>query len=417
MNLTLRMKLFIGFFSLLILNAAGQIYMSVKEGSTFFSGGNIIFLAVELIVAVSFVFLLEHSILNSIHALQKTMRQAGEGDLTVHSQMQVHDEFGQLADSFNGMIDSQDKIVRQVAEASQQLGAASEEMSASSQEVTASFEEISTSMQSLAIETEKGNTAVLEASQALVQLSSLIQMAKVKASTTESDSAETQKAAQQGLHNVQDTMEMMHKIKNQTQITSDMIADLNSYSQQIRQIIDTITSISNQTNLLALNAAIEAARAGEHGRGFSVVAEEVRKLAEQSNQGTQEITHLIENVSLKTTQVVEAMAENSMQVEDGVQAVTKTGTALDTILAAVKHTANEINAINGIAAEEVANSDQIVKLIDQLASIIEAVERHAEQISASTQQQSAAMQNVTSCAEETAAMSATLQNGISHFKV
>lgn len=423
MKLTLRMKLLTGFLSLLLLTLIGQMYMlaNAKQGSqSMFGqliGENIVLLIIEIAVAISIVFLLERSILTSINALRQTMKMAGEGDLTVHSQMQTHDEFGALADSFNSMIDSQDRIVRQVSTASDQLSAAAEEMSASSQEVTASFEEIAASMQSLTGETEKGNQAVLEASQALVQLSSLIQMAKLKATTTEKDSVDTQGAAERGLNNVQETIQTMTKIKSQTQVTSDMIADLNSYSQQISQIIDTITSISKQTNLLALNAAIEAARAGEHGRGFSVVAEEVRKLAEQSNQGTQEITHLIENVSQKTAQVVTAMAENSTQVEEGVTAVTKTGSALDTILQAVKHTANEINEITNIAAEEVANSDQIVKLIDKLASIIEAVEHHTEQISAATQQQTAAMQNVSSCAEEAAAMSSTLKNSVHHFKL
>lgn len=423
MKLTLRMKLLTGFFSLLVLTLVGQIYMlaNAKQGtfsliSQLFSE-NIVLFIIEIAVALGLVFFLEQSIMNSINALRQTMQKAGEGDLTVHSQMQTHDEFGALADSFNHMIDSQDRIVRQVSTASDQLSAASEEMSASAQEVTASFEEIATNMQALAGETEKGNHTVLEASQALVQLSSLIQMAKLKATTTEKDSVKTQGAAEQGLNNVQETIQTMTKIKSQTQITSDMITDLNNYSQQISRIIDTITSISNQTNLLALNAAIEAARAGEHGKGFSVVAEEVRKLAEQSNQGTQEITHLIENVSQKTAQVVAAMAENSTQVEEGVIVVTKTGSALDTILLAVKHTAAEINAITNIAAEEVANSDQIVKLIDKLASIVEAVEHHAEQISAATQQQTAAMQNVSSCAEETAAMSSTLKDSISHFKL
>jgi len=423
MKLTLRMKLLTGFFSLLVLTLVGQMYMLANAKQGYQSvlsqliGENIVLFIVEIVAAFFIVFLLERSILTSINALRQTMKMAGEGDLTVHSQMQTHDEFGALADSFNSMIDGQDRIVRQVSTASDQLAAASEEMSASSQEVTASFEEISASMQSLTGETEKGNQAVLEASQALVQLSSLIQMAKLKATTTSKDSVSTKGAAEQGLSNVQETIQTMTKIKSQTQVTSDMIADLNNYSQQIRQIIDTITSISKQTNLLALNAAIEAARAGEHGKGFSVVAEEVRKLAEQSNQGTQEITQLIENVSQKTAEVVTAMAENSTQVEAGVNAVTKTGSALDTILQAVKHTANEINEITNIAAEEVANSDQIVKLIDKLASIVEAVEHHTEQISAATQQQTAAMQNVSSCAEETAAMSSTLKNSVSHFKL
>jgi methyl-accepting chemotaxis protein len=401
----------------------GQIYMLKAAGKGAMSslsqliGENIILLIAEIAAAVFISFLLDRSVASSINALRKIMESAGAGDLTVHSKIQTHDEFGDLAKSFNTMIDSQDGLVRNVSSASEQLAASAEEMSASTQEVTASFESISTNMQGLASETEKGNNAVLEASQALVQLSSLIQMAKLKSTATSKDSADTKAAAESGLTNVHKTIATMTNIKQQTQVTSDMINELNNYSQQIRQIIDTITSIANQTILLALNAAIEAARAGEHGKGFSVVAEEVRKLAEQSNQGAQEITHLIENVSQKTAQVVDAMAENSSQVEAGVTAVNDTGATLDTIVQAVEHTAGEVNAITNIAAEEVANSDQIVKLIDSLASIIEAVEHHAEEIAAATQQQTAAMQNITACSEETAAMSTNLNDSIKHFKL
>lgn len=423
MQLTLRMKLLTGFFSLIALTMLAQLYMAFATGKgsmasfTELISQNIVLLIIEIAAAFFISFLLDRSVTKSINSIRNIMESAGKGDLTVHSQIKTHDEFGDLAASFNKMIDSQDRIVRQVSTASDQLAAAAEEMSASSEEVTASFEEIASNMTSLVAETDKGNNAVLEASQALVQLSSLIQMAKLKSSSTAKDSIETKAAAQAGLVNVQETIQTMTKIKNQTEITSNMITDLNNYSQQIRQIIDTITSIADQTNLLALNAAIEAARAGEHGRGFSVVAEEVRKLAEQSNHGAQEITNLIGNVSEKTAQVVAAMAENSTQVEAGVAAVNEAGSTLDTILQAVERTVTEISAITGIAAEEVANSDQIVKLIDRLASIIEAVEHHAAEIASATEQQSAAMQTVSACAEETAAMSGSLRDNISHFKL
>ncbi|HEY3425121.1 MAG TPA: methyl-accepting chemotaxis protein, partial [Negativicutes bacterium] len=195
------------------------------------------------------------------------------------------------------------------------------------------------------------------------------------------------------------------------------IGELSDYSQQISLISDTITNIAKQTNLLALNAAIEAARAGEHGRGFAVVAEEVRKLAEQSDHGAHEITSLVSMVSGKTNLAVTAMAQNVSEVEQGVATVNEAGVALDLILQAVRQTVTETREIGKVASEEVANSEQIIKLIDHLATVIETVAAHGEEVAASSEEQAAAMQTVAASAEETSAMANQLKDSVAKFIV
>lgn len=377
----------------------------------------IIITVLAIIAALVIAYFLANSIVKPVMELRGMMGKAGEGDLSVQSGVTVNDEIGDLAQSFNTMITHQNHIVRQVRTAAEQLAAASEEMAASSEEVTSASSEISRSMQSVAGDAERGSSAMMEASQSLVHLSSLIQIAKTKAHSAQDISQDTKAAAEEGLRKVQEAISKMHHIKDQTQATSQIVAELNEYSQQIGHIIDTITAIAAQTDLLALNAAIEAARAGEHGRGFAVVAEEVRKLAEQSHQGAQEITGLVRKVAEKTGQAVSAMDKNVSEVENGVATVNDAGHTLDRILEAVARTGTEITAISEVTTEEVASSDQIVQLIDNLSTIIEAVATSSEEVFASAEQQSAAMETVAANAEETSAMANQLTNTVSRFIV
>jgi len=377
----------------------------------------IIVVLLGIIIALGIAFVVANSIVRPVNRLRELMAAAGEGDLTVVSEIDAKDEIGDLSKSFDVMIKHQNTIVKEVRDASQQLAAASEEMAASCQETTATSEEITGSMQTVAAEAENGNTWMIEGAKVLVQLSSLIKIAENKAGVAAHNSNETYATAEEGRLKVTETVNKMQNIKDQTEKTSDIIADLNNYSKQIGQIVDTITAIAAQTDLLALNAAIESARAGEHGRGFAVVAEEVRKLAEQSNQRAREISDLIGQVTDKTKAAVDSMSLNMAEVETGVAIVNETGSALDSILEAVKRTVAEIEGINSITGEEVANSEQIVKLINQLATVVESVATHCEQVATGLEQQSAAMQTVASSAEETSASANSLSYLVERFKI
>lgn len=340
-----------------------------------------------------------------------------KGDLRTDIQYTSADELGDLAEALRTMRRNFVEMIRNIRVSAEQLAAASEEMAASTEEVTSTSEEVARNMQSLAKEAESGNHSMLEASKALVHLSSLIQIAQSKANTTVGNSENTRSVADDGRSRVTESVEKMSKIKQQTESASQIIADLNNDSKQIGEIVVTITTIANQTNLLALNAAIEAARAGEHGRGFAVVAEEVRKLAEQSNSGAQEITALIQMVTEKTQLAVAAMAQNVIEVEQGVGAVNQAGQALDQILQAIENTVTETKGILDVTTEEVANSAQIVRLIDQLSDVIETVAANCAEVSAASEQQASAMQTVAASAEETSAMSNQLKNSVENFRL
>ncbi|GMA98455.1 methyl-accepting chemotaxis protein [Pelosinus sp. IPA-1] len=405
-----------GFAAINVELSKGLVAQSIANGKSVMTTSTVISVLV-LVLGIIIAITLTNMIRRPITKLTAIAHQYAQGDLRGDIEVTSSDEIGQLAGSLQEMHKHFVEMISNIRSASEQLAAASQEMAASTEEVTSSSEEVSANMQQLAQEADLGNRSMLEASQALVELSSLIQIAKSKADNTVENSETTLIAAEDGRHRVTDSVTRMDNIKEQTQHSSQIIGELNTYSQQISQITNTITNLAKQTNLLALNAAIEAARAGEHGRGFAVVAEEVRKLAEQSDQGAQEITSLVNVVTEKTNLAVAAMAQNVVEVESGVSTVNAAGKALDSILLEVKKTVMETQEIGKVTSSEVASSEQIIKLIDALATMIESVAAHGEEIAASSQQQSAAMQTVAASAEETSAMAHQLKGSVEKFKV
>ncbi|WP_378955273.1 methyl-accepting chemotaxis protein [Pelosinus sp. sgz500959] len=399
-----------------VADAKGLIKDSIARANNVMMSSTVISLFV-LLFGITIAIILTNMIRRPVIALTEVAKQYAQGDLRSHVEVKTSDEIGELADSLRTMHTSFVDMISNIRSASEQLAATSEEMAASTEEVTATSGEISDNMRNLAIEAETGNQSMLDASQALVQLSSLIQIAKAKAEHTCENSEQTLSAAENGRLKVDESVSKMDHIKDQAEKSSQIIGELNEYSQQISHITDTITNLAKQTNLLALNAAIEAARAGEHGRGFAVVAEEVRKLAEQSDQGAQEITSLVKMVTEKTNVAVYAMAQNVLEVEHGVSTANEAGLALDRILQAVKQTTAEAQEIGHLTSEEVASSEQIVKVIDQLATVIETVATHGEEVSASAEEQSAAMQTVAASAEQTSAMAHQLKNSVEKFMI
>ncbi|MGC5328128.1 methyl-accepting chemotaxis protein [Brevibacillus sp. SYSU BS000544] len=352
--------------------------------------------------------------------IRKIAHQASEiasGDLTGSTiDIKSKDELGELAQSFNSMVSSLNQIVTNVRNATDELAETSQEMAASTQEVTSAVEEIAKSTQQVARESENGSQAILDASTVLLELSSLIQIAKGKATSAASSSAHTLDTASEGKEVVQHTIHLMDNIKDKTKETEQLMNTLQQYTQEIGSITDTITQIAQQTNLLALNAAIEAARAGEAGKGFAVVADEVRKLAEQSNEGAHQVADILSKIQNSTANASQATKETGKAVDEGMGVVNKAGDALQKILIAVKDTVTDVEGIVAVTDEEVASSERIVSLINSIATIIENMAANAEEVSASTQQTSASMDTINTGAEITNDMALNLKNVVERFK-
>jgi len=368
-----------------------------------------------IVVMVLVFFFITKNIINPIKKLEILMVKAGNGDLTVISDIKTKDEIEVLGESFNEMIKNQSHIINNVRKGSEELTAASEEIAAATTDLSSSTEIITGNIQEVADSLHVQGTLTVETSEVLVQLSSLVQIARNKAVTAKTNSEESTIAARTGRINVEETAKAIANINNASNETEKILKVLDNLSKKVSGITGTINGISEQTNLLALNAAIEAARAGEHGKGFSVVADEVRKLSEQTNLGSKEISVLVNEMAVQINNAVKSMNSSKVAVENGIRVSAQTDKSFVRIIESVEQISKDIIQIVDLTNDEVASSDKIVELIDGISTIIETSERNGEEVAASAHEQSSQLENIAASAEETSAMAVQLNLMVEKF--
>lgn len=359
----------------------------------------------------------QKGIITPIKKMESLMGMAGDGNLTVKSDIKSKDEFGELGKSFNDMINHQEEMVKSVSSASKQLNEASEQMAASLEEISATTEELSATISTIAEDSDNQNKSIIDISEVLVQLSSLVQLAENRAKSTSSNAVNSKKVADFGRQKVEETVKAMNSINRESNETFKVLERVNNLSVKVGGIVTTINSIAEQTDLLALNAAIEAARAGEHGKGFSVVAEEVRKLAEESNDKAKEIASLINEMTKQTQNAVSAMERANTEVENGVEIVAETDKAFVDIINSINNIVEHVNEILDITSDEVASSDKVVELINDVATVTENNASSCKNVSGAIQDETSTVNNLTATAEETSAMSEQLLKEVEKFKI
>jgi methyl-accepting chemotaxis protein len=406
-----------------------------------------------------------------LHEMVNVAQKMASGDLNVQVAPRSNKDL--LGIAFQQMITNLRELVSQVVENSHQLLAASSQLSQAadqagqatnqiahtmqqvtrgiSQEAesisltTATFEQMSASIQKVALGSKDQANATEKAAEITSNMSASLQQVSQNAQSGSEEASKAARLAQNGAEKVNATLKGMDIIRGKVALSAEKVELMGSHSDQITMIVETIEDIASQTNLLALNAAIEAARAGEHGKGFAVVADEVRKLAERASSSTREINNLIQTIQSTVREAVTAMQTSAQQVETGVQQADEAGEALDNILKSAQlvveqsrqsalavqqihqsadtlvsamDSVSRIIAQNVTAAEQMAaGSNEVTLAVETIASVSEENSAAVEEVSASIEEMNSQVQEVTSAANSLQQMADQFTTLVSRFKI
>jgi methyl-accepting chemotaxis protein len=312
-------------------------------------------------------FLVIRSITVPLAKLITVSHAIAKGDLTTCVEVTSKDELGELMGAMKTMNENLRMVIGEVSDASAQVSSAANQLTATAKEIAEGTEEV----------VAQTNT-VATAGEEMTATSHDIAKNCLFASEGAQRAART---AQEGSAVVEATINVMNQIASKVQESAKTVESLGERSDQIGAIVGTIEDIADQTNLLALNAAIEAARAGEQGRGFAVVADEVRALAERTTRATKEISDMIKTVQNETKVAVNVMEIGVTQVESGTKEATRSGEALQEILSQVNDVATQVQQIATAAEEQTAVTSEISSNMQQINDVVQQTARGSHESS------------------------------------
>jgi methyl-accepting chemotaxis protein len=347
-----------------------------------------------LIAAVAIGFLIANALARSMSKAASDMldqiEEIAANNLAVEDlEISAQDEVGQAGLALNGMKNSLRQLIQAIAGTAEHVASASEEISSSA------------AQQSQGSETQKDQAA--QVATAMQEMSSTVLQVSENSSKAAEASRKAAETAREGGAIVEESLDKMRRIADSVAGTASKVEELGKSSDQIGRIAGVIDDIADQTNLLALNAAIEAARAGEQGRGFAVVADEVRKLAERTTTATKEIAEMIKNIQDETKIAVTAMAAGTKQVEQGVESTTRAGDSLKQIIHMSEEVGEMITHIATAATEQSSATEEINNNIEQIAKLVK-------------ESAAGAQQSAQAC-QELSGLALDLQNTVAKFKL
>ncbi|WP_404427400.1 methyl-accepting chemotaxis protein [Ureibacillus chungkukjangi] len=372
-----------------------------------------------LLISIS-ILVLANRFTKPIKAITEVGTDLAKGDFTREvpaNFLNRKDEIGDIARNFETMKTSLSSMLYKILENSEQGAAASEELASSASQTGETAQQISMTINEIAdgtvSQSEYANT-ILDNMKATVGIVEEGQEASLQAVEL---AKKSNSSAKEGQKVTETTINHLRILNDQVKSSAESVKALGKRSEEIGSITTAISDIANQTNLLALNAAIEAARAGEQGKGFAVVADEVRKLAEQSAHSANNITFLIEGIQNETKGIVQIIEQNLESVRKQMSYIELVGQSLNEIVTNTHDTEMKSENMKEILGSVYNNTQTVLSSIEEISSIIEESAASSQEVAAAAVQQSATVQEITSSSNLLAKMSEELNEEVSKFKL
>ncbi|AEH47213.1 methyl-accepting chemotaxis protein [Parageobacillus thermoglucosidasius] len=402
----------------------GQIYVLALAEEDYLRpvaeyGWMSILVSLLTILLTSFIgFLLIRRFTQPIASLKQAMNEVGQGNLRTKIKLAYSSkDIRTLADGFNQMVDSLTTLIEHIDASSKHITASSHTLRRISSETKKSSEQIAIAMGETASGTEKQASSSIKISQFFHEIADGMGQAAASISGVEASTSKVSEQAHAGNELANQTVKQMRVVQKTVGETAEVIYLLGEQSKQIGQIVSLISNIANQTNLLSLNAAIEAARAGEHGKGFSVVANEIRKLASQTSLASQQIQTIIKEIQHEVERAVQSMARGSQVLESGMEMVYQTEAAFKGIVDAVNNVSQQSKEVSAVVHDVNVQTKQMSASMEEIASIAQQIAGNMEHVAAVTRRQSSSMDEVLHASQSLTKLVGQLNSLLQTFKV
>lgn len=339
------------------------------------------------------------------------------GDLTARIGYESKDEIGELSKSFDTFVERLQKIIKEVAGSAETISESSDQLTDATSETTKSLEQITYTVSEIASGTSQSAAVMEETTGNLIEMASFSSRTSKATKQTADNTRLVHEAAVNGSKKITEVVSSISDIAASSKDVTIVINELNTSSNKISDFIQIITGISAQTNLLALNAAIEAARAGEAGKGFSVVADEIRKLADESNRAALQISNLVQENQVKTSSAVSSVLEVEELVTAGVEKSNEVSDAIQHIISHIQEILNEINQIDAAAEKQALSTNEMEMAMSNLAQTAGETATGTDEIRTSISEQLATMTNIEGTTEQLSEMAKNLRELTAGFKI